>query len=150
MVKNSVVEKYELLVDVREPTKTFNILQKEGIGYKKVLLKTGDFVCEELSVCIERKTLPDFASSIIDGRLFEQVGRMKEQYKNCYILTSGKISQIFWSGMTVPIKARTNQVLGAMASIITRYKIPILMVDNDTQIIKMVAKIIEHTAKGEK
>jgi len=135
----------KILVDVREPQKIFNILKREGIEYERVMLKVGDFVCEEKSICIERKTMADFAMSLIDGRIKKQIEGMKRKYKNNYFLISGRLSEIYWKGLSVPIKVRTRQVLGMMSSIVARHKIPILCVDNDTQLIYVVSKIIEKT-----
>jgi len=50
-------------------------------------LEVGDLVCGD--VCIERKEIHDFASSIIDGRLKKQAKRMLERFKAPFIFVVG-------------------------------------------------------------
>lgn len=45
-------------------------------------------------IAIERKAVGDFHASIIDKRLFEQVGRLKESYPACALLLEGDLSFI--------------------------------------------------------
>ncbi len=56
-------------------------------------LKTGDFLISDNSVIIERKTIFDFAASIIDGRIFTQFDRLKK-YPHAYIVITGSKKEL--------------------------------------------------------
>ena len=57
-----------------------NNLKLFGAHVNKTSLAVGDFVCSDRLV-VERKDHSDFVGSIIDGRIFEQAGRMKEGFE---------------------------------------------------------------------
>ena len=77
----------------------------------------GDFVLSDRAV-VERKEIDDFASSIIDGRMFEQAIKLKE-YERPMIIVEGE--NPMGSG-----RLRPEAVLGAYASLLIDYGIPIL------------------------
>ncbi|MGQ9513471.1 MAG: DEAD/DEAH box helicase [Thermoproteota archaeon] len=60
-------------------------LAKLDVEVKLRPLDVGDYVISE-HVCIERKSTKDFASSIMDGRLFQQASALKEYEKPILIL----------------------------------------------------------------
>src|SRR3989304_6649173 len=84
--------KYKLIIDDRERA-IFPYLETElyDIKYKKTRINVGDYaICDEndnIIICIERKTLEDFASSIKDGR-YENKNNMIELRKknNCKLV----------------------------------------------------------------
>ncbi|MGD0422166.1 MAG: DEAD/DEAH box helicase [Candidatus Bathyarchaeia archaeon] len=80
-------------------------------------LVVGDFVLSDRAV-VERKDIDDFASSIIDGRMFEQAIKLKE-YERPMIIVEGE--NPMGSG-----RLRPEAVLGAYASLLIDYGIPIL------------------------
>ena len=124
----------KFLVDDRERKVLNSLLESNGIECEVQRLKTGDYISNE--ICIERKTIDDFCSSILDGRLKKQVERMKEEFKHCFILISGSICE-----RKSNIKERS--VLGQIVSLIIRHKINIIMVDNDEQMAFAITRIIE-------
>ena len=129
-----------LIVDDREPDKIFNLLNKNKIKYEKQRLDIGDFVEED--VCIERKEINDFISSIIDGRIFKQVEKMVENYRKCLIVISGKYDYV---NSRLPL----NVVLASIASIIARNNISIVSVDNDSQLITLINYFIKKATDGQ-
>jgi len=54
-----------------------------------VRLEVGDFVVSD-RVAIERKAADDLASSLIDGRIFDQVARMRETYERPILIVEGR------------------------------------------------------------
>ncbi len=52
-------------------------------------LEVGDFVLSD-RVAVERKTVEDLAASLIDGRIFEQIHRLREVYETPILLIEGK------------------------------------------------------------
>ncbi|MGC8850441.1 MAG: helicase-related protein, partial [Candidatus Bathyarchaeia archaeon] len=69
----------KVLVDHREAnSRVVAELSRLGVDVELASLPHGDYILSE-RVAVERKTINDFASSIIDGRLFEQASTLKEQ-----------------------------------------------------------------------
>ena len=137
----------KIQVDTREPDKIFNLCDKHGMNYEKTALPVGDFV--KGNVVIERKTIPDFISSIRKGHLQKQLLQMEENYEKVFLVISGKFSDIlahpYLRGWTV------NHHMGSLASVAVRYpKTKIIQVDNDTQLVNIVGRIIEKASDGKK
>ena len=124
----------KLLVDDRERKVLNSLLESNGIECEVQRLKTGDYISNE--ICIERKTIDDFCSSILDGRLKKQVERMKKEFKHCFILISGSICD-----RKSNIKERS--VLGKIVSLVVKHNVKIIMVDNDEQMAFAITRIIE-------
>lgn len=93
-------------------------LAKLGVLVRSQTLEVGDFVLSD-RVVVERKDVEDFASSIIDGRLFQQAGRLKESYAKPIIIVEGET--LSGSG-----RVRPEAMMGAYASILVDYGIPIV------------------------
>jgi DNA excision repair protein ERCC-4 len=87
---------------------TIDSREKERILYAKdffhnyypvaVELETGDYMFENLSnddcVIFEYKTIKDFIGSVSDGRIFEQVKRMNEEFDWSFIVIEGTIDDL--------------------------------------------------------
>lgn len=52
-------------------------------------LSEGDYIVAD-RICIERKSAGDFVSSLKDGRLWDQIARMRERYEVVVVLVEGK------------------------------------------------------------
>lgn len=135
-------EKDVILVDSREErSPVFGILDREGIPYKRVTLDVGDFVYG--NICIERKTVADFAQSIQTGHLQKQLLQMQDNYEMGFLIISGHWRTVQYGTWSI------NHQIGALASISARYpKIKVLQVDNDEQLVKLVKKICEKYYDG--
>lgn len=78
-----------VIVDSRERNaELLDTLKSNGVIVDSRMLNVGDFVLSD-RVCVERKTVSDFESSIINGRLFDQIKRMKEQYQFPMLIIEG-------------------------------------------------------------
>ncbi len=107
-----------IIADSRElGAVTTRELVRLGGRVRSESLVVGDFVLSDRAV-VERKEIEDFASSIIDGRLFEQAIKLKE-YERPIIIVEGE--NPMGSG-----RIRPEAVLGAYASLLIDYGIPIL------------------------
>ncbi len=108
----------KIIVDNRERNADlFQSLKDIGIEYELKTLETGDYLISD-RVCIERKTVRDFESSIIDGRLFDQIRRMSSEYE---------LSTIILEGDREDFRMRHNVINGAIVSIYINYSIPVIM-----------------------
>ncbi len=106
-----------------------------GIEPEVATLDIGDYIISD-RLCIERKTVSDFEKSIMDGRLFDQIERMKNSYELPIIVLEGN---------TEEFKLKHNVINGTIISIYSRYGIPILMSNSPSD----TAEIILTTAKQE-
>ena len=96
----------------------------------------GDFIFDD-KVCFEYKTAPDIVSSIIDGRVFRQVERMK-QYPFNYVIVVGNVAEEinqrnanYWNRRNQIKQFTVRNYLGALARLQIESKV--IHVDNNQQ-----------------
>lgn len=130
--RNSIV----VFTDYREEKSLVtNILHDKGVDVRLLDLEIGDFVVSD-AVCIERKTFNDFVSSVIDGRLFQQAKRMKENYEKPIVIIEGEQN---WR------KINPNALKAAIASLIVDFEVYVLQTRNQSE----TANVIYWLAKRE-
>ena len=133
----------EIIVDTAEPPKIQNAMKKLSESVVVEKCDIGDIVCGE--VCVERKSMSDFISSIMAGHIQKQLLQM-QQFKHPYLIISNSFKD--WQGsqrFTSGYKNKgfgVEQYIGSLASCAVRYGVTILMVDNDTQLCKLAMKLI--------
>lgn len=118
--------KVRIYVDVREERSSIpRLLEKEGVLVIRRKLDVGDYLVSENSV-VERKSVGDFASSLFDGRLFDQARRLNETYDNIYYVIEGNIKKLAyrWS-------SRLKQFSSAMVTLATVFDAKILWSSNE-------------------
>jgi len=126
-------EKVMVIYDYRE-REVAELLKKLGAVASEQPLDVGDFATSKETV-IERKTHSDFVSSIIDGRLFEQAERMKDNYDNAVMIIEGNSDR----------GINENALRGAIASMVIDFGITLLTTKNPYD----TAKTIYWIAKRE-
>ena len=96
----------------------------------------GDFIFDN-KVCFEYKTANDVISSIIDGRVFRQVEKMK-QYPFSYVIIVGNVAQTinernanYWNRRNQVKQFTVRNYLGALARLQIESKV--IHVDNNQQ-----------------
>lgn len=95
-----------IVCDSREKN-VIKLLKSFGAKVSEVSLAIGDFIVSDDTV-VERKTHSDFISSIIDGRIFEQASRMKNNFENVVIIVEGFSSR----------RISENALKGAVATLL--------------------------------
>lgn len=106
-------------VDYRErPSGIPEILENYHIDVRIRTLRFGDYVVSDFAT-VERKTARDFLISIIDGRLFAQVSKLRTNCRNPILLIEGDINT---PGMDVHPRA----IQGCLVSICAIWRIPVL------------------------
>ena len=139
-----------LEIAYNEPAIIKSLVLKEALKRKVdaevVELEVGDFVWDN-EICIERKTVPDFVSSVWDGRVFTQAMDM-EQYRKRYIIISGNFKGLQFDPRLA--KFSVEQKLRAQASLLARTKVKLWQVDNRVQFISALFIIKEKSDKGSK
>lgn len=79
----------DLLYDHREEKSSVpQLLKDREISLRAEQLSEGDYHIGQ-KICIERKSAPDFVASIKDGRLWDQLARMKEGYEVVVLILEG-------------------------------------------------------------
>ena len=135
-----------ITIDEREPQKIFNIAKRFDLKHDRATLLVGDFLCEEKGICIERKSFPDYVQSLQSGHLQEQLLNMQDNFSRNYLIISGKHEDCFFDPNLR--KFTVEHWLGSLASFAVRYNVKILQVANDTQLVKLVKKIVDKTDDG--
>ena len=108
-------------------------LAKLGALVKSQTLDVGDFVLSD-RVVVERKDVEDFASSIIDGRLFQQASKLKESYAKSIIVVEG-------ASLTGSGRVRPEAMMGAYASLLIDYGIPIVWAQKPSEAAQLMFAI---------
>jgi len=109
-----------IYVDVRERGSGVpEALARLGAAVIYEQLGVGDYVVSD-RVVVERKTVPDLAESLFDGRLFDQARRMSEYYETPVILVEGRVEDL------ERVTGRASQVLQALAAISLDYGVRVL------------------------
>ena len=133
-------EKIRIFVDQREQASNVSKeLVEMGCVITMKQLEVGDFLITN-DICVERKTIEDFISSLLDGRLFMQLQNMAENFSQPLMLVEGNKDELF----TIR-NVHRNAIIGTLTSIALSYRIPILFTNDEHE----TAEFIFVTAKRE-
>ncbi len=131
-------------VDYREKgSKIIKDLIENGCNVKLEKLEVGDYVLSD-NCAIEYKTQNDFVSSLLDGRLMEQLSQMKSNYSKSLVIVEGH-EEIYKIKNIHP-----NAIRGMLASIAVGYGIPILFTKDYKESSAMIAMIAKREQKESK
>lgn len=133
------VLKNPIIIDTREKQSLIaaNLIERH-IPVKFETLEIADYLIGETA--IERKTFSDFVSSMINKRLFQQLGEIKK-YSSYFLIIEG-FKYNYPEKMENPIK-------GLFLSIALNYKIPIIFSKNEedtANLLILLAKRLEKPA----
>ncbi|AFK21638.1 DEAD/DEAH box helicase [Pyrococcus sp. ST04] len=138
--EKSITEKIEkrgvrIVVDTRElRSEVVKRLKMLGVSLEFKTLDVGDYIVSE-DVAIERKSANDFIQSIIDGRLFDQVKRLKDAYSRPIIIIEGQLYGIR--------NVHPNAIRGAIAAVTVDFGVPVIFSstpEETAQYIYLIAK----------
>jgi Fanconi anemia group M protein len=130
-----------VIVDQRERnSELLEALESIGVEIDMKTLPVGDYVLSD-RVCIERKTVQDFESSMMSGRLFEQIERLKKSYAAPMLLLEGDRS-------TFRLKSRV--INGAIASLYIDYGIVVISAHSVSDAAEIIASMAAHEQSEEK
>jgi len=124
-----------IVVDERERKSGIpDLLKGIGINLEMKTLPVGDYIVAPETV-VERKTISDLVSSIFDGRLFDQCNRLKENFQFPIILIEGDVAEI------EKLVENPFVFYGAVSSIVTNFKIPIISTPNASHTAKLLVSM---------
>jgi len=121
-----------------------SLLQIENVDITIRRLTIGDYQIDN-RLLVERKTLKDFAISIIDGRLFKQMIRLASSKSEGVLILEGTASDIADLGMT------REAMQGALITVSLILGIPVLRSKDASETAKFmvyIARQIESVARG--
>ena len=121
--KEKPEQKFKVLIDNREknslvPSELVNL----GAEIEFKQLEIGDYIVK--STIIERKTIQDLKSSIINKRIYSQIQNLK-QHERALLLIEGISEENIYSGTI-----HENALRGFLLSAALEYKIPIIFTQN--------------------
>jgi Fanconi anemia group M protein len=112
---------YKIIVDYREKNSLVPaILKRLGFEVEFKELKVGDYILNEIA--IERKTIDDFISSIVDKRLEHQIEELQQYEKKLLIIEGIEEKQLYHKNSRV----NENAIRGMLLSIELKHNIPII------------------------
>jgi Fanconi anemia group M protein len=126
--------KEKIIVDYREKNSLVaSYLIKQGFEVEFKELKIGDYLVKD--VIIERKTVQDFISSMINHRLINQIEELK-QYENKLLIIEGISEQELYREENTNINP--NAIRGFLLSILLSHKIPLIFSKNSEDTAKFI------------
>lgn len=131
----------EIIIDYREKT-IENLLENFDCKLDRKSLHIGDFIVSD-RVVIERKTAKDFVSSVLDGRLFNQLIELK-QFQRPILLIEGY--NCFNTGREIT----PNAIRGALASISIDYQVPIIWTRDEDETAGFIFQAAKREQEGKK
>lgn len=126
--------KISIVVDAREfNSNVVKELSRMDVVVVPRQLETGDYVLSD-RVGVERKEVNDFLSSMIDGRLFQQLKNLKNSYLRPVLVLEGE-------GLFTIRKISQNAIFGALACIVADYGIPIIQTKDEKETASLMFSI---------
>jgi Fanconi anemia group M protein len=126
--------KISIVVDAREfNSNVVKELSRMDVVVVPRQLGTGDYVLSD-RVGVERKEVNDFLSSMIDGRLFQQLKNLKNSYVRPMLVLEGE-------GLFTIRKISQNAIFGALACIVADYGIPIIQTKDEKETASLMFSI---------
>jgi ERCC4-type nuclease len=120
--KNKPIKvKPKIIADIHEKDSSIlaELMSNKEIETEIISLKIGDYLIG--NTIIERKTISDFISSMINKRLVEQLNQM-QQYKQKLLIIEGDLFSILKENNSM----HPNAIRGFILSIITNYETNII------------------------
>ncbi len=119
--QSSLFEGPRIVCDAREqPGQVVKHLSQLGAKVEARTLDIGDFVLSD-RIAVERKAGADFVASLVDGRLFDQLAKLKE-YPRPVLVLEGALS----GHRNIAPEA----LMGALASVTIDYGIPVMQTED--------------------
>lgn len=140
VIKKEELEKKEtILIDYREKNSLVaSYLVKHGLNIEFKELKIGDYIVR--NTIIERKTVSDFISSMINQRLLKQIEELK-QFPNKLLIIEGISERELYNDADYENEeggVNPNAIRGFLLSIILKHKMPVLFTKNSEDTAKFI------------
>jgi len=145
--KSKPTEKIRIVVDHREKNSiVISEIIALGIEIEFQQLKVADYLVKD--VAIERKTVSDFISSMMNRRLLNQLEEL-QQYKNRLLIVEGIDEQELYSNHDGESSKgmHPNSIRGFLISILLKYKVPIVFTRDGKDTAKFISVIAKRQSR---
>ena len=137
----------EIIADYREKNSLVPAnLIKLGFEIKFQELKVGDFIVKD--TIIERKTISDFISSMINRRLIKQLEEL-QQYPLRLLIIEGLEEKELYSDSQENSGINPNAIRGFLLSILLKYQTPIIYTKNSEDTARFISVLYKKKSGGE-
>ena len=134
-------KKLKILIDFREKNSLVaSELVKQGFEIEFKQLPVADYIIN--NIAIERKTISDLKSSIINKRIIYQLQELK-QYPKCLLIIEG-INENIYEGII-----HENALRGFLLSVILNYQVPIIFTQNEEDTAKYIKVLAKRPEKSQ-
>ncbi len=144
-VGTNTIPKPKIIIDYREKN-SLVISELKRLGFELDIkeLKVADYLVK--GVAIERKTVSDFVSSMINKRLLSQLEEL-QQYENKLLIIEGIDEQELYANNEEINGVHPNAIRGFLLSILLKYKVPILFTKDSEDTAKFISILAKKEAK---
>ncbi len=143
-IKTETLPKEKIIADYREKNcLVASELIHLGFEIEFKELKVADYLVKDIA--IERKTVSDFISSMINRRLLNQLEEL-QQYPNKLLMIEGIDKQELYSDDN-PSGVNANAIRGFLLSILLKYKVPIIFTKNSEDTAKFISILSKKKSK---
>lgn len=81
----------KIIADIHEPDVMMVLLSALGFEVERRVITPGDYIISN-ECAVERKTIQDFLTSLFQGRLLDQMNRLKDAYTKPILLLEGNLA----------------------------------------------------------
>lgn len=128
-----------VIADYREKSSGVPLLlEQNGVRISFENLTVGDYILSK-EHALERKTANDFVSSLVSGRLFDQIRRLREVYERPILVVEGDF------GNQLEEFHNPKALWGALASVSLTYDAKIFFTKDPNQTATLLASLARHT-----
>jgi len=143
--KQKPKQKIKILIDYRERN-CLVASELVGMGFEIEFqeLKVADYIVKD--VAIERKTVNDFITSMINRRLLSQLEEL-QQYENKLLIIEGVDEQELYTDSKEWTGMNPNAIRGFLLSILLKYKVPVIFTKNYLDTAKFISVLSKKKEK---
>ena len=144
--KEQPKERKKIIIDYREKNCLVpSELKRQGMDVEFRELKVGDYIVGD--VVIERKTISDFVSSMINRRLLNQLEEL-QQYNNKLLIIEGiDERELYNDENPADTGVNANAIRGFLLSIALRHKIPLIFTKNAEDTARYISVLSKKSEK---
>ena len=143
------METPRIIADIREKNSlVIAELRKLGIDVELKHLKLADYIISR-DIAVERKTINDFVSSMINKRLIQQIIDLKKNYKFPLLLIECEDHQALYKPTRMP-NLHENAVRGMLLSVTTDFGIPTILTEGYEDTAKYLMLLAKRQLKPKK
>ncbi len=144
-IKKEILPKETIIADYREKNcLVTSELIRLGLNVEFKELKVADYIVKD--VAIERKTVSDFISSMVNRRLIKQLEEL-QQYQNRLLIIEGIDEQELYTDSEERTGVHPNSVRGFLLSILLKHKVPIIFTKNSEDTAKFIFILSKRKSK---